>query len=147
MLLIMLWSQIPVTFQLIHNGMPHFISRLDFKSHDYSRADWDDLCDHLRDVPWENIFKLAASAAAREFCEWVQVGSDAYISHRKYQVKPHSYPWLPAACVAAIVHKNHFFRLNQREKSSDYKVKFKQASNRCKRVLETAKLAYANKSK
>ena len=20
--------------------------------YDYSRADWDDLCDHLRDVPW-----------------------------------------------------------------------------------------------
>ena len=36
---------------------------------DYSRADWDGLCDHLRDVPWENIFKLSASADASEFCE------------------------------------------------------------------------------
>ena len=35
----------------------------------------------------------------------------------------------------------------QREKSSDSKVKFRQASNRCKRVLEAAKLAYANKRK
>ena len=35
----------------------------------------------------------------------------------------------------------------QREKSSDSKVKFRHASNRCKRVLETAKLAYANKTK
>ena len=35
----------------------------------------------------------------------------------------------------------------QREKSSDSKIKFRQASNRCKRVLETAKLAYANKTK
>ena len=35
----------------------------------------------------------------------------------------------------------------QREKSSDSKVKFRQASNRCKRVLEAAKLAYANKIK
>ena len=52
-----------------------------------------------------------------------------------------------AACVAAIVHRNHFFRLHQREKSSDSKVKFRQASNRCKRVLEAAKLAYANKTK
>ena len=34
----------------------------------------------------------------------------------------------------------------QREKSSDSKVKFRQASNRCKRVLEAAKLAYANKT-
>ena len=47
---------------------------------------------HLRDVPWEDIFKLSASAAASEFCEWVQVGMDVYIRHRKYQVKPHSSP-------------------------------------------------------
>ena len=44
-------------------------------------------------------------------------------------------------CFAAIVHRNHFFRLYQRE------VKFRQASNRCKRVLEAAKLAYTNKTK
>ena len=35
----------------------------------------------------------------------------------------------------------------QREKSSDSKVKFRQASNCCKRVFEAAKLAYANKTK
>ena len=35
----------------------------------------------------------------------------------------------------------------QREKSSVPKVKFRQASNCCKRVLEAAKLAYANKTK
>ena len=35
----------------------------------------------------------------------------------------------------------------QREKSSDSKVKFRQASNCCKRVLEAAKVAYANKTK
>ena len=34
----------------------------------------------------------------------------------------------------------------QREKSSDSEVKFRQASNHCKRVLEAAKLAYANKT-
>ena len=43
-------------------------------AYDYSRADWDGLCDHLRDVPREDIFKLSASAAASEFFEWVQVG-------------------------------------------------------------------------
>ena len=88
-ILIMLLSQFPLTFQLIHNRMPH----------------------------------------------------------RKYQVKLHSSPWFSAVCAAAIVHRNHFFRLYQREKSSDSKVKFRQASNRCKRVLEAAKLAYANKTK
>ena len=78
-------------------------------AYDYSHADWDGLRDHLRDVPWEDIFKLGASAAASEFCEWVQVGIDVYIPHRKYQVKPHSSPWFSAACGAAIVHRNHFF--------------------------------------
>ena len=51
----------------------------------YFHADWDGLCDHLRDVPWEDIFELGASAAASEFCELVQVGIDVYIPHRKYQ--------------------------------------------------------------
>ena len=112
----------------------------------YSRADWCSVRDHLRDAPWEDIFKPGASAAASEFCEWIQVGTDVYIPHRKYQVKPHSSPWFSAACAAAIVHRNHFFRLYQREKS-DSKVKFRQASNRCKRVLEASKLEYANKTK
>ena len=101
----------------------------------------------MKDVPWEDIFKLGASAAASEFCEWIQVGIDVYIPYRKYQVKSHSSPWFSAACAAAIVHRNHFFGLYQREKSSDSKVKFRQASNRCKTVLEAAKLAYANKTK
>ena len=39
----------------------------------YYRADWDGLRHHLRDVPWEDIFKLGASAPAIGFCEWVQV--------------------------------------------------------------------------
>ena len=94
-----------------------------------------------------SIFQLAVSAAAREFCEWFQVGIDVYISHRKYQVKPHSSLWFSAACVAAIAHTNHFFRLYQKDKSSASKVNFRQASNLCKRVLEAANLAYANKIK
>ena len=53
-------------------------------AYDYSHADWNGLCDHLRDVPWEDIFKLGASAASCESCEWVQVGIDVYISYRKY---------------------------------------------------------------
>ena len=99
-------------------------------AYDYSRADWDGLRDHLRDVPWEDIFKLGASTAASKFCEWVQVGIDVYIPHRKYQVKPHSSPWFSAACAAAIAHRNHFFHLYQQNKSSESKVKFRQASNR-----------------
>ena len=88
-------------------------------AYDYSCANWDGLCNHLRDVPGEDIFKLSASTAASEFCEWVQVGIDVYIPHHKYQVKPHSPPWFSAACTAAIVHRNQFFRLYQRNKSSE----------------------------
>ena len=79
-------------------------------AYDYSHADWDGLRDHLRDVPWEDIFKLSAFAAPSEFCELVQVGIDVYIPHRKYHVKSHSFPWFSAACTAAIAHGNHFFR-------------------------------------
>ena len=38
-------------------------------AYDYSCADWDGLYDHLRDIPWEDIFNLGACAAASEFCE------------------------------------------------------------------------------
>ena len=116
-------------------------------AYDYSCADWDGLRDHLRDVPWEDIFKLSASAAASEFCEWVEVGIDLYNPHRNYLAKPHSFLWFSAACAAAIAHRNHFFRLYQQNKSFESKIKFRQASNRCKRVLEAVKLAYATKTK
>ena len=83
----------------------------------------------------------------KKFCEWVQVGIDVYVPHSKYQVKPHSSPWFSAACGAARVHRNHFFHLHQKNKSSESKVGFRQISNSCKRVLETAKLAYATITK
>ena len=82
-------------------------------AYDYSLADWDGLCDHLRE----------------------------------YQDKPCSSPCFSAAFGAAIVHRNHFFPLYQKDKCSDSKAKLSQTSNHCKRVLEAAKLAYANKTK
>ena len=103
--------QFPLTLQQTQNGMPCFIA--------YSCADWDSLCDHLRDVPWKGISILSASIAASEFCEWVQVGIDVCNAHHKYQVKPHSSPWFLAACVAAIVNRNHFFHLYQQNISSE----------------------------
>ena len=115
--------------------------------YDYTYADWDGLFDHLRDVPWEYIVKLNASAVASEFCEWAQVGIDVYIPHRKYQVKPHSSPWFSATCAVAIVHRNHLFHFYQQNKSSESRVKFRQASNCCKMIFEAAKLAYATKTK
>ena len=53
-ILIMSLSQFSLTFHQIDTGMPRLIGI----TCDYSRADWDGLCDHLRDVPWEDIFKL-----------------------------------------------------------------------------------------
>ena len=70
-------------------------------SYVYSGADWDGLRDHLRDVPWEDIFKLSASPAS-EFFEWVHVGIDTYI----FLIVSISFS---VACAAAIVDENHFF--------------------------------------
>ena len=71
-----------ITFPPLENSDPVVLSiSIDFPTnsqrdapfhrivYDYSHADWDGLRDHLRDVPWEDIYKLGASAAAREFCE------------------------------------------------------------------------------
>ena len=52
-------------------------------AYDYSHADWNGLCDHLRDIPWHDIFKLSSSVAASEFCEWVQGEIDVYTPHCK----------------------------------------------------------------
>ena len=112
-----------------------------------SCAEWDGLHEHLRDVPWKDICKLNVCTAASEFCQWVQVGIDVYIPHPKYQIKLHSSPWFSAACAAAIVLRNQFFRLHQQDKSSESKVKFTQGNNCCKRVLEAAKHVYANKTR
>ena len=75
------------------------------------------LCYHQRDIPEEDIHKLDSSTAASEFYEKVQVGTNVYIPHCNYQVKPHLSPWFLAACAAVIVPGNHFFRLNQQNKS------------------------------
>ena len=66
-------------------------------AYDYSCGDWDGLDGHLRDILWEDIFKLCAAAVASEFCKWVQVEIDAYIPHCKHQVKSHSSPLVSAA--------------------------------------------------
>ena len=94
---------LPLTFQQTQkkDTLFHCIA------YDYSRANWDGLRDNLRDIPWEDIFKLSASAAASEFCECIQVAIDVNIPLHKYQLKLHSTPWFSAACAAPIVHRNH----------------------------------------
>ena len=100
----------------------------------------------MRDVPWENIFKLGASAAANEFCEWVQVGIDIYIS-LIYFLKPHLTPSFSAAFAAVIVHRNLSFPLYQTNKTSDSKAKLRQAINCYKGIVEAAKFTYGNKTR
>ena len=116
-------------------------------AYDYSCANWGSLHDHLRDAPWKDIVKLSVSATVSKFCEWVQIGTDVSIPHCKYQVKSHSSPRSSTAWATAIVHRNHCFCLCQQNKSSESNLKFRQASNHWKKVLEAAKLAYANKTK
>ena len=110
----------------------------------YSCTDWNNLCNNLRDVPWKDIFKFSASVAASDFFEWVLVRIDEYIHHCKYQVKPQASPWFSNAGAAVTVDINQFCCLYEQNKSSEPKVKSKQASKSCKIVLEAAKLAYAN---
>ena len=127
--------------------MPRFIAQLKTENIAYSCADQNGLQDRFRNAPWEDIFRFSPSTTASEFCDWVQVGIDVNNPQHKYQVKRHYSLWFPATCAASIVHRDHFFHLHQQNKSFESKVKFRQASNCCKRVLEAAKLAYASKTK
>ena len=56
-----------------------------------------------------DVFKLSASAAASDFCVWIQLGIDVYIPYKKYLVKPDLSSWFSAACAVTIVHRNYFF--------------------------------------
>ena len=86
----------------------------------YSCANYNGPCDHLREAPLEDIFKLSTSAAAAAsgFCWWVVDEIKVYTSYCKYQVERHSSPWFPAAGTPAIIHS-----------SSESNMKFMWASN------------------
>ena len=114
-----MFSQFSLTFRQTRDVHFHITT------YDYSHTDQHDPLDHLRDVPWEDIFQLCAPAAATEFCELVQVRIDVCIVTFRSSV---------------ISHRNHFFRLHQQNKSSASKVNFREGSNRCKLVLEAGKL-------
>ena len=109
----------------------------------YSNADWDGFRDFLRDVPWIDIFKHNVNYAAKEITEWIEIGIDCFIPHRKFQLKPHSSPWFTPACAAAIAHRNHFFHQYHRNRSAENSKLFRASRNHCKRVLEDAKSYFA----
>ena len=112
----------------------------------YDRGDWDSFRDFLRDVPWPDVFKLDGEKCAEEVASWIKAGIDAFIPYRKFQQKPHSSPWFSPACAAAIAHRNHFYKVFQREKSVVSKRQFRQAANECKRVIDSAKTQYVQQT-
>ena len=115
-------------------------------AYDYYCAEWDSLCDDLRDVPWED--KLGASAAASEFFEWFKLElmhiSLIIISIRSSLTHLHGFQLL---VLLPLFKEITFFCFYQQIKSSETKGKLRQASSCCERVLEAAKLAYVNKTK
>ena len=106
-------------------------------AYDYSRADWNGLRDHWEmfhgRISSNSVFLLLLVSFVMEF----RLELMCYIPHRFYQVKLHSSAWFSAAWAAPIIYRKQFFRLYQQNKSES-KVKFRQASNYCKSVLEGA---------
>ena len=102
----------------------------------YHRGDWDNFRDLIRDIPLDYIFSLDADNCAKEITSWLQVGIDAFIPSRKYQVKSHSAPWFSPAIAAAISHRNHFYHLYQRCSTEENRNLFVRARNDCKKIIE-----------
>ena len=96
----------------------------------YSHTDWGGVCDHLRDVPWEDIFKLGASVN--------------FVSGFRLELMDAS---LISLIISLFFHLEITFNLYQQNKSSESTVKFRQARNCCQRVLEAAEFSYVNKTK
>ena len=71
------------------------------------------------------------------------MGIDVFIPSKKFQLKAHSQPWFTPACASAIAHRNHYFNLHSSTKTDESHRLFKLARNRCKMVLDQAKLEYA----
>ena len=87
-------------------------------TYNYSRADWDGLCDHSRGAQWEDTVSLNSVLLLLLLNFVSQVGIDVYIPRQKpcheNHVKLHSSSWFSATCAAAIVQRNNFFRLHQK---------------------------------
>ena len=52
----------------------------------FNKADWDCFRDYLQDVPWLGIFRHNVNKAGKEISDWIQIGIDCFIPHRKYQL-------------------------------------------------------------
>ena len=115
-------------------------------AHDYSHADWDCL------VIIREVFHVRISLNSVLLLLLMNFvsGFRLELMYTSLIVSIRSKPlisWFSAACAVAITHRNHFFRLYKEKRSPESKVKFRQASNCSKRVLEAVKHAYTTKTK
>ena len=115
-------------------------------AHDYSHADWDCL------VIIREMFHVRISINSVLLLLLMNFvnGFRLELMYTSLIVSVRSKPlisWFSSACAVAIAHRNHFFRLYKEKRSPESKVKFRQASNCSKRVLEAAKHAYTTKTK
>ena len=65
----------------------------------------------------QNVNNCQLVSHISTFYDWFQVEIDSNNPHCNYQVRPHLSPWFSAACVFALVHRNHFCHLYQQNKS------------------------------
>ena len=97
----------------------------------------------IRDIPWrDGLGSLPAGSCASELAEWIQIGIDEYIPHRRYQLKPHSAPWFSSDCAAALADRNRLFNLYRSNECCDTKQAFQFSRNKCKKVFNKAKKRY-----
>ena len=98
-------------------------------------------------IIWEMFLGGYLIASAFAFRERVQVGTDVYISHRIRSSLTYLHGFQLIVLLPWFIEIT-FFQLQQGNKSSESKIKFRQPSNHCKRVQEAANLhTYAYKTK
>lgn len=79
------------------------------------RTDWNSFRDFIPDVLWINTLKLPVENCAPEDSFRVKAGIIAFVSSRKYQLKPQSFLWFTPARTAAIADSNHCLCVWQRD--------------------------------
>ena len=94
-------------------------------------------------MPWLQIFYHDVTSTAKEITEWVEIGIDCYIPHKRFQLKPHSSAWFTPSCATTISHYNHYFHQYHRNVTPKNKKLFCDSRNHCKKVLKDARFDYA----
>ena len=109
----------------------------------FQNADWCGFRTFMSQVIECLDFRGDVNSLAQELTEWLQIGMEAYIPHRTYQMKPHSQPWFTPECAAALSQRDHFFHRYRRDRSNNNLSLFRAARKHCKATLHEAKSRYA----